>query len=129
MKLEVKMYEDESYISRALESDTPWKYFNLYIIKKRKTVFCFGKEIKSTKATLGVIFDFIKYRETIKYITKEEYSEQKKKTVFAVQKNINWTNKYAKPVTPRQRKLIGNKKGLGYFLDVSNKEDGVFIVE
>lgn len=122
-----KMYEDESYIDRV-DWSCPEKYFDLYIIESRKTVFCFGKEIKITKATWEVLFDFIEYRKTIKYIEISEYAKQKEKPIDGLQKRINRLNNNVL-IVRKNKKIIGNKNGIGYFLNVSSGESGVLVVD
>lgn len=121
------MYEDESYMDRV-DWEYPEEYFDLFVLIKPKRVWYLGKEIKITKELLSVLFDFVEIRESNehKYITIQEYSQKKGKSISASQKLIETLNKNARTVT-NNKKIIGNRRGFGYFLSVSPDEMGVLI--
>lgn len=136
---------DEEEIEALIDWSCPWVYIDLCVFRAQEREYFFGKEVDITPHQMEVLLDFAKYRaDGIKYVKVKDYENDKyvknekneernkkrtendkKRAVAALQKNIERLNEAVRKKT--RRKIIRNKRGKGYSLNVRNGVRGVFI--
>lgn len=118
------MNEDELF--EMIDWSCPWRHIDLCILTKQNREWFFGKEVDITPKQMEILLDFTEYRENnIKYIKIDVYAQDKNKTITSLQKNIERLNNVVRKGT--RRKIIKNKRGKGYSLNVRGGILGVLI--